>query len=198
MVLIFFFSGDRMMVTLVSGNKHKFDEMVKILKPFGIDLLWKTASLEEREGLSLEETAREKASQAFDLVNGPVVSEDTGVFFDAFENFPGSMAKRVWTDIGFDGLLERVRGKNRRARFVTIVCFTENGSDFTCFKGEVVGRLTERVHDAEKDVLPYEKIFVPEGRNCTMSSISRAEKNTFSHRFRATKKFGEWLGGRKN
>jgi len=185
-----------MQATLVSGNKHKFDEMSKKLAPIGIELFWKQASLNEPDGLSLEETAKLKAKQAFELVNGPVVAEDTGVFFDAFENFPGAKAKRFFEELGFDGLLERVNGKNRAARFVTFVCFTDNGIDFHCFKGEVKGTLTEKVHNLEKDVLPYEKIFIPEGFDCTMSDIPREEKNTFSHRAQATEKFAEWWAER--
>ncbi len=182
-----------MKVTLVSGNRHKFEEMNKKLAPHGIALEWKKASLEEQEGLSLEETAKEKARQAFEIVKKPVIAEDTGVFFDALENFPGAKAKRLFEELGFEGLLERVSGKSRKARFATIVCYTADGKRFWCFKGEIKGELTEKAHNREKDVLPYEKIFVPAGYNCTMSDIPRKEKNKFSHRAIATKKFAEWL-----
>ena len=126
-------------------------------------------------------------------MKAPVVTEDTGVFFDAFDNFPGSKAKRYFEELGFDGLLEKVNGKNRDARFVTFVCFTENGKEFHCFKGELKGTLAKEVHNLEKDVLPYEKIFIPNGFKCTMSDIPREKKNTFSHRAQATKKFAGWL-----
>ncbi len=182
-----------MIVSLVSGNKHKFEEIRKILVPFGIRLEWIKASLSEPEGLSLEETAREKARQAFKIAKAPVIAEDTGVFFEAFENFPGSKAKRVWEEIGFEGLLGKVKGKSRKARFETIICYTANGKEFHCFKGKLKGTLTSKVHDLEKDVLPYEKIFIPAGLNTSMSSISRGEKNRFSHRAIAAKKFAEWL-----
>jgi len=181
-----------MKITLVSGNRHKFDEMSKKLALVGIELFWKQASLNEPDGLPLKETAIEKARQAFELVNAPVVTDDTGVFFDALDNFPGAKAKRCFEDLGFNGLLGKLNGKDRAARFVTFVCFTANGKEFHCFKGEVKGSLTEQVHNPEKDVLPYEKIFIPEGFECTMSDISREEKNTFSHRAQATKKFSEW------
>ena len=182
-----------MIVSLVSGNKHKFEEISKILASFGISLAWIKASLSEPEGLSLEETVREKARQAFEIVKAPVIAEDTGVFFEAFENFPGCKAKRSWEKLGFSGLLEKVKGKSRKARFETIICYTANGKEFHCFKGELKGTLTSKVHDLEKDVLPYEKIFIPTGSKVTMSSISRDEKNRFSHRAIATKKFAEWL-----
>ena len=61
------------------------------------------------------------------------------------------------------------------------------------FSGKLSGKMTERVHDADKDVLPYEKIFMPKGHKVTLSAISREEKNTFSHRGIATRKFAEWF-----
>ena len=180
-------------ITLVSGNRHKFDEISKILSGHGIQLKWKKASMGEKEGLSLGETAIEKAKQAFQIVKRPVIAEDTGVFFEAFDNFPGAKAKRVWEEIGFDGLLAGVEGKDRGARFETVICYTDDGASFDCFKGVLRGTLGTKVHDLEKDVLPYEKIFIPEGKTTTLSSISREEKNTFSHRARATGKLAEWL-----
>jgi len=180
-------------ITLVSGNKHKFQEIGKILSQHGIELKWAQASLEEREGLSLEETAKEKARQAFELVKKPVIGEDTGVFFDALGDFPGAKAKRVFEEIGFDGLLGKIEGKDRSAHFETVICYTADGKNFECFTGALRGSLDSKVHDLEKDVLPYEKIFVPAGRDCTLSSISREEKNTFSHRAKAAEKLAEWL-----
>lgn len=182
-----------MVVTLVSGNRHKFEEIKKIFSQYGIELAWVKASLEEKEGFSLKETAREKARQAFEIVKAPVITEDTGVFFEAFKNFPGSRAKRAWEELGFSGLLEKVSGESRHARFETIICYTADGRNIHCFKGELKGSLTEEVHNPEKDVLPYEKIFIPHGLKTTMSSISRREKNRFSHRAIAAKKFLEWL-----
>lgn len=182
-----------MILTLVSGNKHKFSEIRKKLRESRIGLRWLKASLNEAEGNSLKETAREKAKQAFELVEGPVITEDTGVFFEAFRDFPGSRAKRVYEKISFEGLLEKLEGKSRKARFETIICFTADGKNFKYFRGILRGVIDKRVHDREKDVLPYEKIFIPEGMNKTLSSISRKEKNKFSHRAIATEKLAKWL-----
>ena len=183
-------------ITLVSGNRHKFDEISKILSRHGIQLKWKQAGLEEKEGLSLEETAKEKAKQAFELVKEPVIGEDTGVFFGALGDFPGTKAKRVFEEIGFEGLLGKVEGKNRNARFETVICYTADGLSFKCFTGILRGSIDTRAHDLEKGVLPYEKIIIPDGYNRTLSSISRGEKNTFSHRAKAAEKLAEWLKGK--
>ena len=43
---------------------------------------------------SLEEVAQAKAEQAFEQLKKPVIVEDTGVFFEAYSNFSGQIAKR--------------------------------------------------------------------------------------------------------
>ncbi len=178
---------------LVSGNRHKFGEISGILKKHGISLNWKKMSMLEEPELSLEETARAKAGQAFRALGKPLISEDTGVFFEAFNNFPGSQAKRVWEEIGFEGLLKKIEGKSRRARFETLICFTRDGREFRVFRGVLRGTIDTKVNNPEKDVLPYEKIFIPDGMECTVSALPRSEKNRFSHRAKAAEKLAEWL-----
>jgi XTP/dITP diphosphohydrolase len=179
-------------LALVSGNRHKFDEIKKKLESFGIRLEWIKANLKEGKG-SLEKTAVSKARQAFAIVKAPVIAEDTGVFFEAFENWPGAKAKRVFEKIGFGGLLRKIAGKSRKARFETIICFTADGKKFKCFKGVFRGTICGEVHDLKKDVLPYEKIFIPNGMKKTLSSVPRSVKNRFSHRAQAAEKLGGWL-----
>jgi len=186
-----------MRLCLVSGNKHKFDEISRILGEHGIRLEWERMSLHEDPSLSLEETARSKAEQAFSAMKKPVIAEDTGVFFEAFNNFPGAQAKRFFEQLGFDGLLKKLEGKSRKARFETVICFTADGQEFKLFRGVLRGSIDEKVRNPGLDVLPYEKIFIPDGMQCTVSDIPRAEKNKFSHRAIAAGKLAKFLAGGK-
>ncbi len=177
----------------VSGNRHKFEEISKILKKNSIHLKWKKMFLFEKKGLSLKETAKAKAREAFNAIGKPLIVEDTGVFFEAFNNFPGAQAKRFFEELGFEGLLKKLEGKPREARFETIICFTRNGKKFHFFKGVLCGKIDSRVHNPQKDVLPYEKIFIPNGFNCTLSHLARSKKNEFSHRAIAAAKLVAFL-----
>lgn len=189
-----FFAGDGVKeIFLVSGNLHKFSEMSKILKQHGIKLkLKKGLKIIEPDADSLEESAEFKAKQAFEQLKKPLIVEDTGVYFSAFKDFPGIYPKRMFLSLGFEGLLKLLEGKKRTGYFKTVVCFIDSKQSKT-FSGKVFGRFDERVHNLKKNVLPYEKIFIPKGYKVTMSDIPRNEKNTFSHRFQATKKFAEWF-----
>lgn len=180
-------------IWLASSNQHKFDEMQKIFAEYGIELKQAKIEIIESDLPSLEASAEDKAVKAFAELKKPLIVEDTGVYFSAYNNFPGIYPKRMYLCLGFKGLLKLLEGeKNRKAYFKTVVCYFDGNLKKT-FSGELHGLMTEKVHDLDKNVLPYEKIFIPNGKNVTLSSISREEKNSFSHRAIASKKFAEWF-----
>lgn len=181
-----------MKITLASSNRHKFEEMSKILKPYGIELERADVQVNESDFETLEESAEDKARKAFQILKKPIIVEDTGVYFQAYNNFPGLYPKRMYLSLGFNGLLKLLEGENRKAYFKTCISYYD-GFRMKTFSGKLQGKMAERVHDADKDVLPYEKIFMPKGHKVTLSAISRGEKNTFSHRGIATRKFAEWF-----
>jgi XTP/dITP diphosphohydrolase len=181
-----------MRVYFASTNKHKFNEAKAILKEFGIALVWAKMELHEPESGTLMEVCRNKVEQAFAHLRKPVITEDTGIFFSAFDNFPGIRAKRSFQHLGYEGIFKKLKGKNKEAYFETVACYKDNITT-RCFAGRLYGKIITEVRDREKDVLPYERIFVPAGYRCTLSAISRKEKNRISHRGKAFRTLGMWL-----
>lgn len=178
---------------IATGNKYKVQEMKKILKEYSINLKQKKIKLLEPDFDSQREVAKEKAKQAYQKLKKPLIAEDTGVYFEAYNNFPGMLAKRVYLGIGFPGLLALIKkAKNKKAYFLTIVCYYD-GKKFKTFEGKLEGKLLDKTVSLEKDRLPYEKIFVPRGFKKALVDISINEKNKISHRAIATKKLGKWL-----
>lgn len=180
------------MIYFVSTNRHKYEEIKAVLAKYKINLQWKRLELWECETLSLEEVAIEKAKQAFAELKKPLIVEDTGIFFEGFTDFPGSKAKRIYERLGFEGLLKLVSKKSRRAYFKTIICFTD-GKQYKLFSGTLKGKIANKVYCENKDVMPYEKIFVPSGFNKPLCMLSRRKKNEISHRAKAAEKLGSWL-----
>jgi len=177
-----------------STNKHKFHEISMIAKEFNFKLELKKIKLIENEANSLEEIAINKAKQAFEKIRKPLIVEDTGVFFEAYNNFPGLYPKRIYLALGFKGLLYLIKPlKNKKAYFKTSICYIKGKNKFKVFSGILKGKLTNKVYDKEKNVLPYEKIFKPQNYKITLSSIPREEKNSFSHRAKAARKLFNWL-----
>ncbi|MFH1588840.1 MAG: non-canonical purine NTP pyrophosphatase [Candidatus Diapherotrites archaeon] len=180
-------------IHLVTKNQHKIEEMQAILKEFNIKVKAVKKELQEPDLGSLELIAEEKAKQAFQIVKKPVIVEDTGVYFSAYNNFPGTHAKRIFLGIKLNGLIALLKAaKNKEGFFKTVVCYYD-GQNFTSFEGKLNGKFLIKARKPKADRLPYEKLFIPNGSRKALVELTKKEKNEISHRAIATRKFGKWF-----
>ena len=177
----------------VTGNRHKFEHIAEVLAGYGIALKQHGIELEETDSSSQKKIALHKAKQAFALLRQPLIVEDTGIWFRAFKNFPGTKPKRAFEQLGFEGLFKKLQGKKRSAFFLTTVCFIESEKNFHFFEGKLEGEITKKVIAPEADAMPYAKIFIPKGHEKTLSEMTLHEKNASSHRGIAARKLAEWI-----
>ncbi|HEX9721688.1 MAG TPA: RdgB/HAM1 family non-canonical purine NTP pyrophosphatase [Candidatus Paceibacterota bacterium] len=182
-----------MKVTFVTTNKHKFQEVQDILKNYAIELEHLDMEYEENHDSSLDEIARSAAKKLAEKLQKPVVLEDTGLFFEAYNNFPGALPKFVIHSIGFKGIFKLLQGESRKAYFKTMAAFCQPGQEPVLFEGIMRGEIAEEIHNQDKDEMPYDKIFIPKGKTKTISDMTLEEKNSFSQRAQAFRKFGEYL-----
>lgn len=183
-----------MPLTFVTSNEHKFEEISTILKEeFDIELVRKEMDFVEFSNQSLKEIALQKARQAFEHFRIPLIVEDTGFFFAAYKNFPGTEPKRAFEALGFEGLLKLLKGKSRQAYSEAVICFFEGENSHKLFDGKFEGKIATKVVKPNAKVMPYEKIFIPKGEKRALAEMSREEKNAISHRGIATRKLGKWL-----
>jgi len=182
-----------MKIQFITTNKHKFEEVNDILKDYPIELEWLNMDYDENHDHSMEDIAKTAAKKLADQLNKPIVLEDTGLFFDAYNNFPGALPKFVITTLGFKGIFKLLEGESRKAYFKTVSAFCEPGKDPVLFEGVMNGEITEQVVNPDKDEMPYDKIFIPEGYDKTISEISFEEKKKYSQRGKSFRKFGEYI-----
>lgn len=180
-----------MKIYFATQNKYKLKEAREVLGKFNIEV--EHVNIEKpEEGNTIEEIAKNAAEVLANKLNKTIVVEDTGIFFLAFDNFPGTKAKRVFIEIGFKGLLDKLKGKIRKAEFKTVAAYCKPGKEALIFVGVIKGTIAEEVRMPEKDVLPYEKLFIPEGYDKVWAEIPEV-KQKISHRVKAFEKLGEFL-----
>ena len=179
-----------MQITVVTSNDGKFKEIQDTLKKFNIEAVQSSFDAVE-VGNTLESRCLSKAKHAFLNLQKPLIVDDTGLFFNAYENFPGPFPKKVYTEIGFEGIFKKLKWKKREATFKTLLCFTD-GKRTELFKGKIKGRISETIFNGGIKSLPYDKIFIPEGYDKPFCTLSFQEKNSISHRTKAVKKFALW------
>ncbi|MEA3378487.1 MAG: RdgB/HAM1 family non-canonical purine NTP pyrophosphatase [Nanoarchaeota archaeon] len=181
-----------MALYFVTGNDDKFFEIKRILDKIGIDLKQSKINIVEKKYDTEKEVSIGKALAAVKQLNAPVIVEDTGIYFEDYNNFPGPNAHVFFDGVGHEGVLKILEGKKRGAYFRTSVAFCKPGSNPVCFIGECKGQIAEKISDVID--FAYDSLFVPDGDKRTFSEMTKEEKDKFSHRRKAIEEFIKWYG----
>jgi XTP/dITP diphosphohydrolase len=179
-----------MKIYLVTKNKHKVDEAQTIFSKFNIDVEQLNEEKYEPKEMSLKEVSVYNAKLFYKKYKKPIIVDDTGVFFNAYKEFPGNHPKLMFNLLGYKGLLKLVDGEDRTAQFRTVVTYCDYHG-LKSFTGTFDCEIDTKIHDLDKDVLPYERILLYDGK--PISSYSRELKNKFSHRAKAFKDVANFL-----
>ena len=182
-------------IFFATNNIHKFHEARKVLSEYKIATgMLRVKSLEVQSD-SLEEIAKASVIDAFGKCNLPIIVEDAGFFVEALNGFPGPYAAYVYKTIGNKGLLQVMKNvENRKAKFESAVTYCSVQLDSPmCFKGEAHGEITKEERNGwGKSGFGFDPVFQPENSGKTFAEMTVAEKNRYSHRADALRKFGEW------
>ncbi|MCW4055248.1 MAG: XTP/dITP diphosphatase [Candidatus Bathyarchaeota archaeon] len=178
---------------LVTGNLHKFNEVRPVLSKYNIaaGMLRKINAIEIQDD-DIENVAKAGALDAVSKSQLPIVVEDAGLFIETLGSFPGPYSSFVYRTIGNDGVLKLMRNvANRCARFRSVVAFSSPEQDeplsFSC---EVRGEIVERKRGS--DGFGFDPIFRPSSSRKTFAEMTVDEKNKYSHRASAFRRFAEW------
>jgi XTP/dITP diphosphohydrolase len=144
----------------------------------------------EIQSKNLTEIATRGAREAAAETGDPVFVEDSGLFVDALDGFPGPYSSFVYDTLGIVRVanLARTEG-DHAARFRSVIAYCD-GETVETFEGSVVGRIVEPRGEGG---FGYDPIFEHDGR--TFAEMDTEEKNAVSHRGRALATFADWLAG---
>ncbi len=204
-----------MIVCAASNNAGKLKELrrilegmgheVKSLRELGVDLD------PEETGATFAENARLKAA-AFCAASGlPTVADDSGLCVDALDGAPGVYSARYCGRHGDDAANNRkllaemadIPAAQRRAKFVSAVCFMLPGGRTLAVQGECPGWIA--FDERGTNGFGYDPLFVPDevglpsgGKAANTARRSYAqlddgEKDAISHRGRAMERLAESL-----
>jgi XTP/dITP diphosphohydrolase len=183
-------------VFFATGNIHKFNEVRSILSQFGFAVGMLRLKGDEIQSESLREIAEKSVKNAYFRCRLPIFVEDAGLFIDALGGFPGPYAAYVYHTIHNRGILKLMETTaNRHARFQSVIAYCDQQSPCQpeCFVGEVKGEITTAMREEQgKSGFGFDPIFQPKGSPKTFAEMAIEEKNGYSHRAIAIRKFAEW------
>jgi XTP/dITP diphosphohydrolase len=182
-------------VFFATGNVNKFNEARTILTEYGIAVGMLRVKTAEIQSANLREIAQTSAQDAFKRCHLPVIVEDAGLFVDALNGFPGPYTAYAYKTIGNNGLLKLMENvEDRKATFQSAIAYCDSYTGApACFEGEAAGKITnEERRGNSKLGFGFDPIFQPSGSEKTFAEMTIEEKNGFSHRAKAVRKFAEW------
>jgi len=181
-------------VFFITGNFHKYNEVRSVLSPLGYTVGMLRLKGNEIQSDSLSEIAVDSAVDAFNRCHLPLIVEDAGLFVDALEGFPGPYSAYAYKTIHNKGILKLMENiSNRKATFHSSIVYVDEETDPLVFEGEAKGEVTqaERVGEG-KSGFGFDPIFQPSDTDKTFAEMTLEEKNGFSHRAMAVRKFAQW------
>lgn len=143
----------------------------------------------EETGTTFLENARLKAIGISKLVDGWVLSDDSGLEVDALDGAPGVWSSSYGGEEGNHAknnqrLMVELAGKSQRsARFRCTMVLAKGGKEMAHFSGTVEGRLVDA--PSGSGGFGYDPLFMPTGFDATFAELGAEVKNTLSHRARA-------------
>ncbi len=175
-------------ITFVTGNKKKLEEVKRILAVDGDALPFSISNrkidLPELQGDQLE-IAKEKCAIAAKEVNGAVITEDTSLCFTALNDMPGPYIKWFLEKCGHDGLNNMIKFSEDKSGYAqTVVGFSPGpGQEVIVFDGRTQGKIVPARGPLD---FGWDPIFEPdEGQGKTYAEMKKSEKDAISHRSRA-------------
>ena len=151
----------------------------------------------EETGTTFLENARLKAEGISRVIDGWVLSDDSGLEVDALGGAPGVWSSSFGGEEGNHALnnarlLSEMEGKaDRRARFRCTMVLAQGGKEVAHFSGTVEGTIIADARGAKG--FGYDPLFVPEGHAATFAELGDEVKNSLSHRARALTQAVEFL-----
>ena len=147
-----------MKIYYVTGNDLKVKLAKSIFEKRGVEVIQEDIDTPEIQSLDCKEIAEYSSKYAANLLNKPVLKNDSGFFIESLDGFPGALAKYAEDTIKAEGYIKLLEGKvNRKAYWVEVLSYCEPGKDPVSFTSYSYGRIANEVHEGHG--YDYDKIF---------------------------------------
>lgn len=153
-------------------------------------------AIPEIQSLDINEIIKSKLNESKKVINDPncfIIVEDTGLYLNALNGFPGPLIKFLLKSVGNEGIFHICEKLNNyKAEAITSFgLYDSNTNDISFFSANIDGLITSPKGNFG---FGWDQIFIPNGSDKTFAEMEAIEeKNIFSMRFKALKKLLERL-----
>ncbi len=174
-------------LTFITSNKHKFEEAKKYLG----NIKWLKIDYPEIQGNSNEEIVKASLKYLENKLQRNFFIEDSGLYIEALNGFPGPYSKYVYNKIGCEGILKLMEHfTNKNAEFISTI-----GAKLDNKHLVIIGKCKGKISHTMQGIygFGYDPIFIPNKLNKTFAELTLEIKNKYSHRGKALKKLKNYI-----
>ena len=171
----------------VTGNLDKVREASDILE-CPLDHV-SGLKIDEIQASDINKIVAHKAEQAFNKLKCPILVEDSGLIFSAWNGLPGALIKWFEISVGCHGLLKMLEGFENREASAVCVAAIFDGQKMILTKGERKGVISQSIRG--ENGFGWDVIFIPEQYDKTYAEMDFNQKNAISHRRMAFEKLNK-------
>lgn len=170
-----------MRIRFLSKNEHKVAEAKKILGPLGVEVIPITLPIHELQTLDVEVIVRDKVLRAFNRIGHRLFVEQTCLYLDALNGFPGGLTQPFWDSLKADRFCELFgHSEKRRLTAKTWIGYCD-GRQIHHFQGEIHGTVPSAPRGNR--AFQWDCVFVPDGHEQTFAEMGEAKNEISMRRF---------------
>lgn len=177
-----------MPLPFVTTNLGKYREVQAMLS---VEVTHLPLYLPEIQALDVDEVIRSKAERAYDQVKTPVLVEDTGLAFFAWNGLPGALIRWFMETVGSAGLCQMLDGVSNRGAIAKCTLDLFDGSRHHLFSGIVRGTIAAAPRG--QNGFGWYDILIPDGYTQTFSEMAVEQRHALTMRKRAVDKLRSYL-----
>lgn len=201
--------ADAQTIVIATKNPGKAKEFAEMFGQAGYQIKtlldYPTIPEVEETGHTFEENARLKAETIAQILQRPVLADDSGLAVDVLNGMPGVYSARFAGEAKSDAAnnakllheLTNIPDEDRTAHFHCTLVFAAPSKESLVVSADWPGRIG-RIPRGDYG-FGYDPLFIPTGMEKSAAELSGSEKNAISHRGQALQKLQKswqtWLEG---
>jgi XTP/dITP diphosphohydrolase len=179
-----------MRIRFLSGTGYKIAEASAILGAANVQVVPVKIDIPELQTPDVELIVRDKTLKAFGRLGHPLFVEQTGLYLDRMNGFPGGLTRVFWDALGPEKMCQLFGiGDETGVVARTRIGYCD-GRKIHQFEGSIRGRIA--VEPRGDRGFQWDCVFIPEDHNQTFAELGEL-KNKISMRRRALDAFADHL-----
>ncbi len=163
----------------ITENNYKFENARKYAERFNIKLIQKKLKIKEIQSDSIEDIARDKAKQAFNILKQTLIVSDSGWSITSLRGFPGPYMHYINEWFDSEDFLKLMKGRKDKSIILEHIICAASLKGFKLFKKRIKGRF---INQPRGKGLPSDRVIklsksrytIAEGQNLQQESVDDA------------------------